>query len=408
MSDAPRTEEQRIVLSPDVFGRECGRDLNRVKRSLCSSPFGVHERGDHWEGLGDPQAARAFLDDVAVDVARGTVTAETVRVWLGILGRFPHYALERRRRDWWSLVVVEFDEGSTVGPVQIAPPRTSAVAIDGGLAVPVPVLFAGFGSFVVAAGMVRAVRQVGIEVAPNLSFNVLVLAVVLTMLVAVLRCRTRNRGHDEIRSAAPDLVLHPPYAQSLRSSRLYASGQAPGARGSTATSEPDDDICALWAATIQRHNELRHRFGRYETDPREFFHRPLLADRTHPAVQRFYTAFAAADALRLDDHVPTRWEYVEDFANKVATAINAWEQAYTLAGEVGDQSLTQEQRNLLRKASSLIATALDDQAAASERTTAYERVLKLFGRAQIRPPRSVTDSLRREVERAVRPSLPPA
>jgi hypothetical protein len=158
---------------------------------------------------------------------------------------------------------------------------------------------------------------------------------------------------------------------------------------------------------LNRYNAIRDEYAAYATDPTQFFFRPLLSDLDHPAVQRFHDAFASADALRLDDHVPDDFQIVREFADRVSVAETAWRRADTAARNSGVSPFTTDQQKLLRRASRAISIALDESTPVNERSAAFTRVLQLFEKAQIAPPPSVTDTLRRQIEAATQQGLSP-
>jgi len=176
---------------------------------------------------------------------------------------------------------------------------------------------------------------------------------------------------------------------------------------STPADVADASIPSLWKRSMGRLNTVRVEYAAYETDSTQFFFRPLLSDVNHPAVQAFHDAFASADALRIDDHVPTDAALVRDFADRVTAAERAWRKADALAREAGTTPFTAEQQDLLRTAQRAIDLALDVNASASERAAAYSRVLALFEKAKITPPDSIGTALRRQINSVTRQSLPP-
>lgn len=176
---------------------------------------------------------------------------------------------------------------------------------------------------------------------------------------------------------------------------------------STTADVADASIQSLWTRSMDRLNAVRVEYAAYETDPTQFFFRPLLSDVNHPAVQAFHDAFASADALRIDDHVPTDATLVRDFADRVTAAERAWRKADALAREAGTSPFTADQQDLLRTAQRDIDLALDVNASANERAAAYSRVLALFEKAKITPPDSIGTALRREIETVTRQSLLP-
>ncbi|GAC62906.1 hypothetical protein GSI01S_49_00030 [Gordonia sihwensis NBRC 108236] len=203
---------------------------------------------------------------------------------------------------------------------------------------------------------------------------------------------------------------------------LHQASHTPHTRGEVRPQPPAADVAAappsgrigndaqlrsaLWIDAVRRLNTVREEFAAYETDATAFFHRPLLADRTHPLVQAFYTAFAHADALRVDGTVPDELGFVRDFADRAVAAETAWRAAYAAASASGDSGLSAEQRTLLRCAESAIKVALDDRSPPNERATAYRRVTELFGKAHIDVPASIATELRHQIESATRKTLP--
>lgn len=186
--------------------------------------------------------------------------------------------------------------------------------------------------------------------------------------------------------------------------RRKNSGAIPSAETARGGSTPG--IAALWEQSLTRLNQVRGEYAAFETDPTQFFARPLLADLTHPAVQQFHDAFAAADSLRIDGQVPSDPILVRDFADRVTNAERAWRTADTLARQAGTSPFTTEQQALLRTAEKAITLALDVHASPHERAAAYSRVLHLFASAHITPPDSVVTVLRHEIEAVTRQSLP--
>ncbi|MGV9795291.1 hypothetical protein [Gordonia sp. NPDC003422] len=194
---------------------------------------------------------------------------------------------------------------------------------------------------------------------------------------------------------------------------LYFADRNRKQHGTTAVNQPssaaevtDASIQALWKRSMERLNAVRVEYAAYETDPTQFFFRPLLSDLNHPAVQAFHDAFASADALRIDDHVPTDATLVRDFADRVTAAERTWRKADALAREAGTSPFTADQQDLLRTAQRAIDLALDVNASANERAAAYSRVLALFEKAKITPPDSIGTALRRQIDSVTRQSLP--
>lgn len=171
----------------------------------------------------------------------------------------------------------------------------------------------------------------------------------------------------------------------------------------------DGSRTELWQQARALFDAVRLEYTEFETDPSEFFARPLLADITHPAVQRFHDAFAAAHALYLEDERPPEDAVlVREFAQRATEAEAAWRAADELARTTGDARLSAEQQQLMRRASSLVSLALDQRAPAAERTLAYRQVTDLFAKAHIRTPGSIGTGLRGQLEEANVRVLPPA
>ncbi|MFW0793174.1 hypothetical protein AAFP30_05130 [Gordonia sp. CPCC 205515] len=173
------------------------------------------------------------------------------------------------------------------------------------------------------------------------------------------------------------------------------------------TQRGESTLQRLWIRALTDHNSVRSEYAAYTADPTQFFFRPLLSDLGHPAVEAFHDAFAAAETLRIDDHVPDDMTLVREFADRVTAAKRAWRTADALARKSGDSPFTTEQQQLLRRAQKSINLALDDHTSANERAAAYSRVLELFDKTRIDPPDSIAIALRGQIDRAVRQALPP-
>lgn len=229
-----------------------------------------------------------------------------------------------------------------------------------------------------------------------------------------LRARVRAARPEGESSEVPSTVdqTRPTAANDRPGIRPPQFGKPYRAPGKTsAPNKPGGDAPAastmtlLWERSLNRHNVVRAEYAAYETDPTQFFFRPLLSDLGHPAVQAFHDAFAAADSFRLDDHVPDDRQFIQDFADRVASAESAWRKADTLARQTGVSPFTGEQQDLLRRAYKAINLALDDHAPANEREAAFSRVIELFDKADILVPVSISVSMRHQIEGAIRRPL---
>jgi hypothetical protein len=280
-----------------------------------------------------------------------------------------------------------------VGPVVIPSPAAVRVSVGGA------------GDLSAAEVVAAAVCVGAVLLLSTLSEAFTVYGIVGSLLaafVASIRIRARLRKADRLRadtvSAAPELTVVPPPSLSPAD-----SGGSTKATSDGTVSEPFSsaaDRAALWTKALRQHNELREAFASYETNPTEFFYRPLLADRSHPAVQAFYEAFDAADALRVDDgdFIPSGAAYIHEFADRVSRAERTWTIAYELAGRTGELAFTDEQRSSMRVARRLLDLALDENATVAERNTAYDRMIQQFSKAGISPPASIEHGVQRQLE----------
>lgn len=309
---------------------------------------------------------------VTTDIAE-TDHPVVVDQWLRLLAHQPE-TLQRRRCRWWSRVVLADADGRPVtDPVRIGPPLPTRVDVDAmrgkstSLFVPVGVLMpagvAGIG---------------GIAVSLALPVN----GVVALWIFAVCALVAGTAG----------------YVVTARKDRQILAARPP------LTPQRTTDAGArteAWQQARERFDTVRLEYAAFETDPAAFFTRPLLADLTHPAVQRFHDAFAAANALYLEDERPPQdAELVYEFARRAAEAESTWRAADELARTTGDTRLNPEQQQLMRRASSLVNLALDEQAPAAERALAYRQVTDLFTTARIPTPTSITNGLRLQLEAA--------
>jgi hypothetical protein len=86
---------------------------------------------------------------------------------------------------------------------------------------------------------------------------------------------------------------------------------------------------ARWRLARDRFAALQREYAAFEADPGAVAARPALTDVTVPATARFVQALADAEYLRTDDEPvgPRRAE----FANAVERAVDAWENACSVA-----------------------------------------------------------------------------
>lgn len=86
---------------------------------------------------------------------------------------------------------------------------------------------------------------------------------------------------------------------------------------------------ARWRLARDRFAALQREYAAFEADPSAVAARPALTDVTVPATARFVQALADAEYLRTDDEPvgPRRAE----FANAVERAVDAWENACSVA-----------------------------------------------------------------------------
>lgn len=86
---------------------------------------------------------------------------------------------------------------------------------------------------------------------------------------------------------------------------------------------------ARWHLARDRFAALQREYAAFEADPRAVAARPALTDVTVPSTARFVQAYGDAEFLRTDDEPggPRR----VDFANAVDRAVDAWQNAGTVA-----------------------------------------------------------------------------
>lgn len=326
-----------------------------------------------------------------------------VMTWLALLARlpttepsayWPSVGLSRARLRWWSQVVlVDADGHQLTDPVTIPRPLPGRMHMG-------PVTVYDTAAVAALPGSACAVGIAQLDhwlPAPVAGLYLPALLLLLWMAAGQYYGAHRVKQNRETLRLAPAL---PAITGSVDGSPAQAKPAAEHA------AETSPTAARLWGQALRQHNTVREEFAAYETDPTQYFYRPLLADHSHPAIQAFYEALAAADALRLDDHTPDDLTYVRDYADRVASAARAWTTADTLARSTGDSEFTAEQRKLMRTAQRLVNLALDDSASHNERTTAYERVLDLFTNAGLTPSKSIASALQHQISAAHRPLLP--
>ncbi|MDN5757933.1 MAG: hypothetical protein L0H59_05285 [Tomitella sp.] len=302
--------------------------------------------------------------------------------WLRLLAHHPE-ALPSSRGQWWSRVVLADADGRALtDPIRIGPRlplRVDASAMRGRNAAPVfiptgvmiPATLAGLGGWFIS------------QIVPVSSVVMLWIAAGCMAIAATAGYLVTIRKDRRIIADRPDIAP-----------------QDSVAAGDTRTE--------LWQQARARFDAVRSEYIEFETDPTGFFFRPLLADVTHPAVQEFHDAFAAAQSLYVDDERPpddTQW--VRQFAARAAAAESAWQAADELARATGTARLSPEQQQLMRRAASLVNLALDESASSTERAVAYRQVTDMFANAHIPTPESIGNGLRGRLEAANVRVLPP-
>lgn len=391
----PATQPAEVhVLDWPHFLREARRDSLRVHRALRK-----HGSWGYARDGGSAVQSRTAIADLEDLLSHELPAQRALRPepavfdrWVGLLARVPRTGLSRRRRRFWSTSILRVGSAPDYAAtrVTIPPPSARDIAIlpltgTYSFSVTAGVLFTAV-CVVLAAIIGRQALSASGVGTPVFMWLSLAVAIIV---IAQGRNVYRTRVINGIRRKLPPLPGGEPQpgstaAETANSTRNKQGPEAPTAR-------------SLWEKSLAQHNQLRSDYGSYETDPNEFFRMPILADITHPTVIAFHEAFAAADALRLDDHIPTDLNYVRTFADRVTVAGGAWKAAVSLARSVGDSPFNTRQQGLLRKAQRALALALDDTAPSSERTAAYSRVLECLERAEVTPPPSITVSVRRQL-----------
>ena len=167
-----------------------------------------------------------------------------------------------------------------------------------------------------------------------------------------------------------------------------------------------------WAIGLTNFNAAAEALMAFETDPESvYFTRPLLGDTDEPATADFYTAFGAAQGLKLET-VPTDDSAIEAFVDAAREAERAFKKADENArrkARIGivhqNRKLTDTDKRKLEQARKLMTTATHPGTAPTEALAAHNKALVLLDDVGLIVPERLVTNVTRCIETVQRQAI---
>lgn len=167
-----------------------------------------------------------------------------------------------------------------------------------------------------------------------------------------------------------------------------------------------------WTNGLSTMNATAEALMAFEVDPEAvYFTRPLLADTTEPASARFYTAFATAQTLKLEN-IPTDDDAITAFVNaatEAQQAFNAADENARRKARVGvssnGRSLSAADKRKVDQARKLMATATNPAASPNESDVAHQKALELLDAVGTIIPERLVTKVTRQLETVRRQAI---
>lgn len=167
-----------------------------------------------------------------------------------------------------------------------------------------------------------------------------------------------------------------------------------------------------WTNGLSTMNATAEALMAFEVDPEAvYFTRPLLADTTEPASARFYTAFATAQTLKLEN-IPTDDDAITAFVNaatEAQQAFNAADENARRKARVGvssnDRTLSATDKRKVDQARKLMATATNPAASPNEADVAHRKALELLDAVGTIIPERLVTKVTRQLETVRRQAI---